>query len=924
MTPDKTLDKTPAVVPHTRTVTVSTLRGGRNANLFELVAEKAATRPDAIAVIDARGVPTTYGQLVDRATNISDDLVDRGLRPEETIGVLMHRTPELLATLLGILRAGGAYVPLDPADPMARTQRMIVAAGCRLVIGHPGPLAALSDAIDEERSADHGERVQTSKMEFLDVERAGRRSDVSKQACAPGGEQLAYVLFTSGSTGTPKGVAIEHRNLTWFLSCAEELLGFTENDRYLATATIAFDMSVPEVYLPLVTGGIVVLRDRDLLLRPAHLAAEIRRHGVTVFQTSPSVWDLILREVPDFPRLRVAISAGEPLSPELAARLRPVADQVWNLYGPTETTVWTAGLRVDHPACGVDGRSPAVPVGWPLTDVEMLVVDEDDQQLPDGVEGQLLIGGPALGRGYHGRPDLTAQQFVTLGNARRYYRTGDRGERAPDGSVAVHGRTDDQIKIRGVRIEPMEIETRLLDDPCVVRCAVTWYSNASGNKALLAAVRDHDSSATAADIQHRLSKVLPVQMLPSRYVLCDSLPMTPSGKIDRVALRERAGSEQSVASAIHDLETLTPTEETIAGIWKLALGRTSLSRSDHFFSVGGDSLVAVSVLLDIEDAFGIQLPANTLFDTPELADLAAIVDTLRGGTGTQGAGEHEGYLVPLVRAGSGRPLFFASVEEPLAGTGVWTLDCPVYAIAYAVPGKGLLKAKTLERYVSVHVAAIRAVQPRGPYRIAGYSFGGLVAVEIARQLRESGEEIEMLFLLDPSEPRRTENAPSIEQPLIFTPPIQREKFPTRVARHLRHTFRHPENAITYAKEKVPLLPKAVLNTTGWGPLVSYHVHDFHLKHPNRLLQALVPTTFWPAFLYGADRMAKNYVVRTHTGPALAVFLRESDRTPVWRSWLGPQATFRRVPGDHHSMFAEPVLSTWVRILHEALHEALVD
>ncbi len=914
-----TPDNDPAVVPHTRIVTISTLRDRRDANVFELVADQAARRPDAIAVIDANGATTTYGQLVARALAVGDDLSARGLHDEETVGVLMHRTPELLATLLGVLRAGGAYVPLDPADPMERTRRLVAAAGCRLVIGHPGPLAALSDAVDEQRLSGHAEVSEGRAFEFLDVERVGRRTDVSRKACAPGGSRLAYVLFTSGSTGAPKGVAIEHRNMTWLLSCAEELLAFTEQDRYLATATIAFDMSVPEVYLPLVTGGIVVLRDRDLLLRPPDLVAEIRRHGVTVFQTSPSVWNVILGEIADFPRLRVAISAGEALSPDLASRLRPLAEQVWNLYGPTETTVWTAGTRLDLAACGADGRSAAAPIGWPMTDVEMFVVDDHDREVPDGVQGEVLLGGPGVGRGYHARPELTAQQFVTMANAQRYYRSGDRGERAPDGSFALHGRTDDQTKIRGVRVEPMEIEAGLLDDPRVARCAATWYQNASGGRALVAAVVCHGATpATARDLQARLAKVLPIQMLPSRYILCESLPMTPSGKIDRAAIRDRAGSEQSAGSDIHDLETFTPTEETIAGIWKQALGRTSLSRSDHFFSVGGDSLVAVSVMLDIEDAFDIQLPVHMLFDTPELADLAAIIDEKRAGAGNPDATEHEGYLVPLVRAGSGRPFFFASVEEPLARHGVWTLDCPVYAIAYAVPGKGLMKATTLEQYVSVHTAAIRSVQPHGPYRIAGYSFGGLVAVEIARQLRQSGEEIEMLFLLDPSEPRRTEAAPTTEQPLVFTPPMHREGFPTRLARHLRHTARHPGSAFAYAREKVPLLPKAVLNTTGWGPRVSYHVHDFHLKHPNRVLQWLVPTTFWPAFWYGAERMAKDYVVRTHDGPVLAVFLRQGDRTPVWRPWLGPQATFRRVPGDHHSLFAEPVLSTWVRILHDAL------
>ncbi len=907
--------------PHTEIITVSTLRDRRDANVFELVAEQARRRPDATAVVHSDGRKTTFGELVERAVAISNDLSDRGLEPEQTVGVLMHRTPDLLATLLGILRAGGAYVPLDPGDPIERARRMVTTANCRLIIGHAGPLAALRDLVADHRTSDVSGITAPAMPVFLDVERVGRRSDVPDRPCAPGGSRLAYVLFTSGSTGTPKGVEIEHRNMTWLLSCAEEMLAFTAADRYIATATVAFDISVAELYLPLVTGGSLLLRDRDLLLRPRELAEAIKRHGVSVFQTCPSIWKLILDEVPDFPSLRVVITTGEASSPVLAARLAPLATRVWNLYGPTETTVWTTGARLDLGPCAADGKSSvAAPIGWPMKDVEMMVVDDRDNQVPDGVRGELLLGGPEVGRGYHANPGLTAERFVSLSNGRRYYRSGDLCERAPDGSFAYHGRTDDQVKIRGVRVEPMEIESIILDDPSVAQCAATWYPTAGGTRALVAAVVCKDGMPTTAqELLHRLSVVLPLQMLPSRYIFCDALPLTPSGKIDRVAIRDRASTDQPSESAVQDVEEFTPTERKLVEIWTQALGRQSLSRSDQFFSIGGDSLVAVAVMLDIEDTFEIALPVQLLFDAPTLSDLAARIDArLVARSSTEAAAETAGFVIPFIRKGSGRPVFFASVEEPIVQTGVWTLDCPLYAITYAARGKGLLKAKTLEEYVAVHVRGILEVQPEGPYRIAGYSFGGLVALEIARQLSGAGHEIEILFLLDPTEPRRTAAAPAVEIPPAFTPIHSRESFPKLVLRHLRQMSRTPGEMISYVRERVPRLPSVALNATFWGPKVNFHLQDFHLRHPNQLLQRLLPTSPWAAFWYSGRRLAANYVVRPHEGEVLAVFLRDLDRSSVWRLWLGTNAKYRRVPGQHSELFGEPTLSTWVRILAEAL------
>ena len=337
-------------------------------NLFTLFAQQVKRRPEAVAVVD-RTCEKSYTELEAHAGRVAAGLVEEGLELEQPVGVLMQRSADLVSTLLGVLKAGGCYVPLDPDDPYERTSRIAKEAGCKFVVGH-------SLLLKDFRVAMTSLPDLATDIVYLDSTEAGANVDdtetILPEPLPPAGNRLAYVLFTSGSTGNPKGVEVEHRSVINLLLAVRDLLGFTESDRYLATSTIGFDISVAEIFLPLITGGSVMLHDRRLVLEPGYLADEIRKHGVTVFQTGPSVWSVILAEVADFPRLRVAISTGEAISPALANRLSVVGDSVWNLYGPTEATVWATGHRLGSSGPVDPNRSSiSAPIGRPFVNVDV-------------------------------------------------------------------------------------------------------------------------------------------------------------------------------------------------------------------------------------------------------------------------------------------------------------------------------------------------------------------------------------------------------------------------------------------------------------------------------------------------------------------------------------------------------------------------
>ncbi|MEV7320217.1 amino acid adenylation domain-containing protein [Streptomyces sp. NPDC093970] len=547
----------------------------------ELVAAQAARTPDAVAVVHA-GRQLTYAQLDTAAARLADGLRRKGIGPGALVAVRASRTERLLVGLLGVLKAGAAYVPLDPEYPADRLDFITTDSRAALELTDADLVAVTEDSGEPERAV--------------------------PQPPAPG--DLAYVIYTSGSTGRPKGVQIEHGSLVNLLLAMRDLLGTGPGDRWLASASAAFDMSVPELYLALVTGGTVVMAGEAQVRQGAELRELIARQGITHMQATPTGWSMLLDAGFEAPGI-TAVTGGEAITPTLARRLRPKVGRLVNLYGPTETTVWS---MADDIAAGAD----RVTIGLPLANTRVYVLDERLVPVPRGLEGDLYIAGAGLARGYLGRPELDRERFLPDpfgARGSRMYRTGDRVRRRDDGRLEFLGRGDDQIKLRGYRIELGEIESRLLAVPGVDQAA--------------AAVREERlagyfvGSADPGELRRALAASLPAYMVPDVFVALGSLPATPNGKLDRSAL-------PSPAEAVAGLPFAAEGDvlETVRHIWCEVLRIPELGDTEDLFDLGGHSLTMTQISARVLDRLGVEVPLHAYFESPTVAGLAAVVAEL--------------------------------------------------------------------------------------------------------------------------------------------------------------------------------------------------------------------------------------------------------------------------------------------------------
>jgi amino acid adenylation domain-containing protein len=571
--------------------------------IHELFEQQVERTPGKIAA-SFKEQNATYFELNAKANQLANHLVNLGVGPETLVAVLLTRSLNMLVAVLAILKAGGAYVFLDPAYPVERLSFMLEDSQAMLLISEHQLVPELQTTSEKTLILDRENHLVATQSQ----------SNPFPQAMP---HNLAYVLYTSGSTGKPKGVQIEHRSVVNFLTSMRATLGFDSHDVLLAITTMSFDIAGLELYLPLVTGGRVIIATREMTIDGEQLRSTIEGQGVTVMQATPVTWQMLLDSGWHDSSMKV-LCGGEGLRRELARRLLRSSPYVWNLYGPTETTIWSSTYRVKSDDYAI------VPIGKPIANTQMHILDPNLEPVRFGEIGELYIGGDGVARGYLKRPELTAQKFIAdpFRAGARLHKTGDLVRYLQSGDIEFLGRADNQIKIRGFRIDLGEIESTLEERPDILHAIVSSHEVGADMRLTAYFVARPATNPTAPELKRWLKQKLPDYMVPAAFFRLDAMPLTFNGKIDRRAL------PKTVQEKFADENSLPPRdrlEEELVTIWEQTLGRTGIGIRDDFFDLGGYSMVATKVIQRIEETWAKRLPIIALFRAPTIEKLAALL-----------------------------------------------------------------------------------------------------------------------------------------------------------------------------------------------------------------------------------------------------------------------------------------------------------
>ncbi|RJS25315.1 hypothetical protein DRW03_09470 [Corallococcus sp. H22C18031201] len=848
--------------------------------------QQVARTPDAVAIV-AEQETVSFLQLNARANQLARHLRGLGVGPEVPVAICLERSIAALAAILGILKAGGAYVPLDPSAPTQRTALLLRDSGAAVLVTRRRLL----------------ETWPLGDMHLVDLDTAGPEiaaqspDDLTHHTTA---ENLAYVIYTSGSTGTPKGVMVQHRSVLHIHRALARSIyaGQPAGLRVAFNAPLYFDVSVDHL-VQLLDGHSLHLVSEETRRDPERMLSWMEQGHVDVLGCTPAQAKLMLQaglltraHVP-----RLLVLAGEAVDESLWRTLSATTrTRAFNGYGPTEATVLATTWLMQ-------GTEVPVPViGRPLSNSSAFVLDASGLPSPIGVPGELFLAGEGVARGYLRSPHLTAERFLpnpfSSVPGARLYRTGDKARWRPDGTLEYLGRLDFQIKLRGYRIELGEVEAALRALPAVRDACVLLRQDSPGDARLVAYLVPASTPPPLDVVRAHLRLHLPEYMVPSAFVVLEALPLSPNGKVDRRALPEPRTEERTTRE---QLAPRDPVEQQLARIWEDVLGTSALDVRDNFFDLGGHSLLAVTVMARIREAMGRRLPLAALFRAPTVEALATLLRDAHAEAHTS--------LVPFgdTAAGARPPLFFV---HPVGGGVLCYAELarrlgPEQSF-YGLQARGLdgtsEPRETLEALATAYVQAIQEVQPHGPYTLGGWSLGGVIAYEMARQLREHGEQIARIVLIDayaPAPPHAAEPEPDALQRLgMFARDLMGLSLESLDLGAARRADLEPEalmNAIMEEAVKSGALPSGM----GADSLRAlYRVFEAHL------------------------RAARSYRARASPGPVL---LLKATETPAglpqdggWSALVGAELEVHTVPGDHYSLLKAPAVEELARRLKEAL------
>jgi amino acid adenylation domain-containing protein len=814
--------------------------------LFERQVERT---PSAPAVQDER-TRLTYAELDDRATTIARQLAARGAAPGTRVGIAVERSVDMIAGVLAILKTGAAYVPLDPRYPKDRLEYMVQDSGATLVLV-------------EKRTGGEAPRIVVYLDECLAAPDA---ADVPLPSVDP--DAAAYVMYTSGSTGKPKGVVVPHRAATALLEAVPDRFGTSASDRWVALTTLSFDPSVMEIFAPLSCGARVLVVSTANVQDGARLAEVIDEWQPTILRATPTSWRMLLDAGWRGSPTLTALTGGEPLTSELATSLRSRCGRLFNVYGPTEATIWATAAEV------ADASAP-ITIGRPFPHVRTYVLDPSGQLVPVGVPGELYIGGAGVALGYHDRQAMTAERFLpdpfSDDPRARMYRSGDRVRWRPNEELEYLGRLDHQLKVRGHRVEPGEVEAALERHPAVRRAVVVL--NPAGEQ--LIAYVESTREVSTGDLRRFLRDDLPEHMVPSLFQMVAELPVTPNGKVDRMRLPAVQADDTRVIEPAR-----SAMESELVSLWEELLVLRPIGIHDNFFDLGGHSLLATRMCGRLSAIAGRRVHVAELFQAPTIAELSIRL----AGQASRGTG----LLVPLPSQGSGIPYFcvpgaadnafvFAEIARHLG------VERPVFSFRFP-DDLGSPLPPVREVIVTIarrFIEDMRKVHPRGPYLLGGYCGGSVVAFEMANQLSDAGHTVGALTAFD-----------------AFLPGgFRMASTRTRIAHHadyfrslgwsarLMFLARHAVNRLMRLGRRVsPLLGEAA------ATLASNDDYTPRRVYPGQLT------------LFRATVQERGLVFEHQMG---------------WRG-LAHKIVVHEIEGTHLDLYKEPNVSRWIGTLREVL------
>lgn len=897
LAPDQPLSGAP-IIPPSEMLQIDGWSGSKAGSTFErTIGEQflatAREHPERTALTYETS-SISYRDLAVEAISLSKRLSETGVKAGDRVALCAPSVPEMIAAQIAVMLVGGACVPLDPDYPVERIRFMLKDSAARVLMAAPELLDRLpTDGLTLLQLAAFSTRgaITIPYMERIPATAAG----------------VSHVFYTSGSTGTPKGVLVSHRGIMRLADGG--FMEFGKDDSFLQAAPISFDAATLEIWMPLLHGGRIVLTGNGGTSLSA-IANAVRSQGVTCLWLTAGLFQTMVDEhLEDLKGLRYLLAGGDVLSPPHVRRAFEAlqSTSIVNGYGPTENTTFTCC----HTITRADLDKPSIPIGRPIKHSSVALLDEQMRPVPIGIPGELFTGGDGVALGYLDRPDLTAERFVTDLRIGRAYRTGDLCRWLPDGSIEFIGRRDSQVKIRGFRIELGEIEAALSSHPKVRQCKVEVRGSNSENKRILAWVVAAVPDLSSSDLATHLSDRLPAYMQPSAISLLAELPLSANGKIDTQALPDPL--QANVGSRPDTMERPTgEVEEQLAVLWQELLGASKIGRDEDFFAIGGHSLMALRLFSRINSRFGRNLPLSSLISHPTIRSLATLLEPREAQasstTPTSVALPKKGHFVTLSEGGSEPPLvcihggdggviFYRGLANLLPKS------FPLHAIeSLDLSSSHEIEPASVEETAAAYVQHLLARYPEGPYRLVGYSFGGVVAHEMACLLQESGHRVEFVGLFDTHNPSARNRAYTLPERLgIFWKQHLHVPLPTRL---VKLGARIVEGIATNHR-----IQREIRNAARLGPAEAHSdLRRSQVREENwRAMQAYRPRRF--------NGRLTLFKAMTESDKV------EWDEDYGWSPFSARPLRVVPVPGRHLTLFEPPHVETLAKALESSLQDA---